>query len=764
MAYEHLRVMRDEPINLRKKRGFPGFPKPPDARQHGTQLRRSLTDVFETPRDPGFDERRLLKVNVVDGFRPEALEAIPGLTVVSQEEKSVALLFSSDAALALVDQRLTVLARDGQVTHANLLLAVNGFASWTPADRTGAALAQLGLPSDISSIVDVELWPIDRGDERARMIAAFEEFLRGAAIERLDSLNRESLVIFKVRVSAASLRLLLTYRDVRLVDLPPSFGFGLNALRLDINELPQIAAVPDNAPGICILDTGIAAGHPLLAPAMGDAANFIDRGEDAADHDGHGTRVAGLALYGRVFDLLPDQFAPQLRLFAGKVFSNDGQDQTQFVEKAIEEAVQYFREQYGCKVFCLAYGDSNKVYDGRHVRGLAYTLDRLSRELDVLFVVPTGNLAQDDIPADALRSYPGYLRANEFRLLDPAPSVNALTIGGLAQFELDYQAQRFPEQIETTPIARRNQPSPFTRSGPSIAGAIKPDFVAEGGNAALHHLRRRYEFQRLGVVSTSRDFLDGRLFDDAPGTSFAAPQVAHLAASLLRYEPAASSNTLRALLGAHARIPGETDALLTDDDLKHALTGYGRVESRYLFESADEAVTLVGSDAIASDHHHFYELALPDDFWVGQRRPREISVALAYSPMVKTTRIGYRAVQLRFNVVEAESLEQVTGWFNTNRVAAARKLAESGFANINATSRSKGTLQCATWTYKQSGARRLFIVVTRKDEPWNPRPDLAEEYSLAVTFRDLMNPEANIYMQVRQRLRQREQVRVRSTR
>ncbi|SMG61291.1 S8 family peptidase [Paraburkholderia susongensis] len=763
MAYKHLRVVRDEPINLRKKRRFPGFPKPPDARQHGTQLRRSLTELVETPRDPGFDERRLLRANVVDGFRPEALEAIPGLTVVSQEEKSVALLFSSDAALALVDQRLTVLARDGQVTHANLLLAVNGFDSWTSADRTGAALTQLGLPSEISSIVDVELWPIDRGDERSRMIAAFEDMLRREAIEQLDSLNRESLVMFKVRVSAANLHVLLSYRDVRLVDLPPSFGFDLNALRLDINELPRIAAIPDDAPGICVLDTGIAAGHPLLAPAVGDTENFVDRGQDTTDHDGHGTRVAGLALYGRIFDLLPDQFTPHLRLFAGKVFSNSGQDQTQFVEKAVEEAVGYFREQYGCKVFCLAYGDANKVYDGRHVRGLAYTLDRLSREFDVLFVVPTGNLAQGDLPADALQSYPGYLRADEFRLLDPAPSINSVTVGGLAQFELDHQAQRFPEQIETTPVARRNQPSPFTRSGPSIAGAIKPDFVAEGGNAALHHLRRRFEFQRLGVVSTSRDFVDGRLFDDAPGTSFAAPQVAHLAATILRYAPAASSNTLRALLGAHARIPGETDTLLSDEGLKHALTGYGRVESKYLFESADEAVTLVGEDAIASDHHHFYELALPDDFWGGRKRPREISVALAYSPIVKTTRIGYRAVQLSFNVVEAESLEQVTGWFNTNRVAVARKLAESGFANINATSRSKGTLQCATWTYKQSGARRLFIVVTRKDERWNPRPDFAEQYSLAVTFRDLTNPEANIYIQVRQRLRQRDQIRVRST-
>ena len=34
------------------------------------------------------------------------------------------------------------------------------------------------------------------------------------------------------------------------------------------------------------------------------------------------------------------QFVPQLRLFSGKVFEDDGQDQTEFVEKAVEEAVR----------------------------------------------------------------------------------------------------------------------------------------------------------------------------------------------------------------------------------------------------------------------------------------------------------------------------------------------------------------------------------------------------------------------------------------
>jgi hypothetical protein len=759
MAYEHLRVVRDEPINPRKRRPFPGFPRPADARLHGFQLKGSLSATVQLPVSEGFDNRRLLRINVVEGFRPEGLEVIPGLSVVSQEAKSVALLFSSAQALADVDRRLTLLARDGNVTYANLLLAINGFDAWTALDRTGAALAQLGLPDAASSIVDVELWPLERADERRAMLLAFDRLLEDSHIERLDMLDRDSLIMYKLRVSERTVLRLLNYRDVRLVDLPPSFGFTIDAIRPDVNALGVVAPLAEDAPGVCILDTGIAAGHPLLAPAIGETVNFVAAGELAADADGHGTRVAGLALYGGGFDPLPNRFEPKLRIFAGKVFANDGNDETKFVEKSVEEAVQYFVEEYDCKVFCLAYGDRNKVYDGRHIRGLAYTLDRLTRELGVLFVVPTGNLSQNEIPEDALEAYPHYLSRDEFRLLDPATALNAITVGGIAEFEADANAQRHPGTIESMPVARRHQPSPFTRRGLSIGGALKPDFVSYGGNVALQRGRGNFGDRRLGVISTSNRFAEGVLFDDACGTSFAAPQVAHLAGNILRFLPTATANTLRAVLGAHARIPGEAELLLSGDQrAKLALCGFGKVDSRHLFESADQAVTLLSEDAIIAEHHHFYELPTPDDFWAGPKRTREISVALAYSPAVKTTRIGYRAVKLSFNVVRAESLEQVSGWFNSGRVADARKMAEATPDTVNATDRSKGTLQCATWTYKKPARQRVFVVVTRQDQPWGD-PGMPEPYSLVVTFRDLANAEANLYIQVRQQLRQREQVR-----
>jgi hypothetical protein len=45
--------------------------------------------------EPGFDPRRLLKLEV-DGVEPNDLEAIGGLQIVSQEGKTLVVLFASE--------------------------------------------------------------------------------------------------------------------------------------------------------------------------------------------------------------------------------------------------------------------------------------------------------------------------------------------------------------------------------------------------------------------------------------------------------------------------------------------------------------------------------------------------------------------------------------------------------------------------------------------------------------------------------------------
>ena len=155
--------------------------------------------------------------------------------------------------------------------------------------------------------------------------------------------------------------------------------------------------------------------------------------------------------------------------------------------------------------------------------GLAVTLDALSRELDVLFVVPTGNYEGDDTgPGDWGAEYPGYLTADASTLLDPAPALSALTVGSLARNERN---SRWPNDPGYRPVARSDQPSPFTRHGPSVNDAIKPDIVDYGGNMMLDARagsRPMNGAHGAGELSTSHRFAAGQPFAEDSGTSFAA--------------------------------------------------------------------------------------------------------------------------------------------------------------------------------------------------------------------------------------------------
>lgn len=773
MPHQHIRIAREEPTNERKPRKPPRKHVPTDPRGFGAHLKQSLEAAFASDTSShGYDDRRLIKLRVEVGFRPDDLAAIPGVDVVSQEDKSVVLAFADARGRDVFEQRLTQLARNGITTRKEIFFALQAFENWTSDDRKGAALAKFGVGSGATFVVDVELWPLAKPAERTALCNAFDAFLQDNAMERLDRLDRPSLLVYRVRATQQGLDALLAHRDVRLVDLPPSYGLETELLTFDINELPPIGQPANGATTVAVLDSGVTTGHPVLAPAVGEAAGFVPPSKRAGDDSGHGTRVAGLALYGDVEACVRSKrFVPELRLLSGRVFDDDGTDSTRFVEKNVEEAVRYFHDQYDCRVFCLSYGDANKVYDGRHVRGLAYTLDNLSRELGILFVVPTGNLRSDKLPPDSHAAYPAYLLEDAARLLDPATALNALTVGGLSRFEASVLAQRYPNDVGNTPIAHTGQPAPFTRSGPSVGNAIKPDLVAHAGNYATRRTDGGFEHRRLGVLSSSKDFSTGRPFNEDAGTSYAAPQLAHAAAKLLNHLRTAGPNLLRAMLAVHASWPDAAIDLFRDGNGKSdtatltRLVGYGHIRPDALFESLDNAATVYAEDTLPNDHHHFYELPMPEDFWAPGKRARVIGVAMAYSPDVRTTRIDYRATQMQFRLVRGKSLADISAWYRKVRADDTEEVNEYGNGrNVSSRLRDRGTLQCSTWTLPtaRGASSKWFVVVTRHDANWSEVKEVAEPYALAITIQDRENASARLYGQIQQQIQQRVQVRLRA--
>ena len=775
MPYDHLRLGREEPLTARHRvqRNVPRF-TPEDSRAFGTILRTKFEESNARNAQAdlgGFDNRRLLKITLRAGGKmlPQ-FDAIPGVEVVSQEAETIVLAFASEEGLQNFEARLATLSQSGDVTRKDILYAIEDFDRWTAADRKGAALREQGIPQRPEFMLDVELWPLDGAEQRRRLLDSFRQWAEQQGMERLDTLNQPSLIMLRLRCNQQQAGVLLEHRDVRTVDLPPRLGVAVEILATDISRFPDIPAPAADAPAVVVLDSGLATGHPLLGAAVGDAQGYVAPLLNAGDNvpNGHGSFVAGLALYGDVETCIRSgAFVPLLRLFSGKVFNDDGADQTEFVEKAVEQAVRYFHDEYQCRVFNLSYGDLNKVYEGRHLRGLAYTLDRLTRELDVLFVVPTGNFNEN---LHVLRNdYPNYLLDNSrARLLDPASALNALTVGGLAVKIASRDAQNHGTTIEDLPIAQTLQPAPFTRAGPSIGGAIKPDVVEEAGNLAVMRTGARTRHSGLGLVSMNSGFAAGSLFAEDIGTSYASPVVAHKVAMLSGRLPDASANLLRAVIGAHARWPQSSVQLLNPDDDTAGrkkllrLLGYGRIDDQALYQSLDSTVTLLAEDAVGNDQHHFYELPIPDEFWSAGRRTREVTVALAYSPEVRTTRLDYRRSKLWFTLVVSTSLDEVVRAFTRGRADGMPERINNRL--IPNADRKPGTLHMSRWTFRQplGNGNRLFVVITRQDANWPIDQEAREPYALAVTVDDRENANINLYERIRMLLEARAQLRARA--
>lgn len=772
-GHPHLEMTREEPTTKPRPRRFTlRRDAPEDPSAHGKRLGENLARVRRAKMNyvAGYDERCLIKLSLNEFVPPEDLaKASADVEVVSQEGKNIVLAFATEGQLDAFEAKLAQLVEGNHVTYRTMIYALEGIDHWTERDRTGWALGRDGFPEAPRFSLDVELWPLSREEDAKRERDAFEEWVTAEGGKILDRVARPYLTLYRIRCDRDVADRCLRHRDVRTVDLPPSAGLSLSLITTPMQSLRPIPPPPEGAPGVAVLDTGIVAGHPVLAPAIGDTQDFVSGGAEA-EQRGHGTFVAGIALYDDIGACLDrGTFAPQLRLFSGRIFEAGNRNDPKLMENRVEEAVRYFLENYGCRIFNLSYGDPGRPYRGGRVSGLAVTLDALSRELGVLFVVPTGNFDIDrhDVSDGRWMNYARYLTGRPANLIDPAPALNALTVGSVARHERHEGPQG---DFGFRAMARHGEPSPFTRSGPSVRGAIKPDLVDYGGNHSvevgsdLHMVRGR---AGVGEVSTSHDFAVGDPFAEDSGTSFAAPRVAHVAARLLAAVPTASTNLCRALLVAHGRTPAASRALFEGDSTAlRNLTGYGQVDQSALFRSMDNCVTLWSDGHIENLRNHFYEIPIPNEFWEGRGRRRTVTVALAYSPPPRTTRIDYCGVSISFKLVVDGSLDAVARAFSAevDREDAPGVPERAAGRDLSAMVRSKGTAQVSTWTFTRPSVNlrksRVFVVVTRKDPTWGARvARVREEYSLAVKMDDREMLLSSLYQRVRALLRGRARAR-----
>ena len=471
-------------------------------------------------------------------------------------------------------------------------------------------------------------------------------------------------------------------RRIAWFDARPEFETFHSILKnFAMADLQACQEPAETAPVVCIVDSGVTAGNPFLEPVTQQELlrSFLRKAPDnPSDEHGHGSGVASLAAY----------YALNLQAGAsndGKVWvasarvldaDNAGEEDRLF-SKVLREVVEFFVP-LGARVFNLSVNILNRNWNQEAKRTVprkswvARTIDKLSREHDIIFVISTGNISTSQV-REYLRNgqaYPNYFVDEEAKLLDPGQAALALTVGALSPGTLIVGPTG-----SATAIAARNQPAPFTRSGPGISREIKPELVDFGGNY-VHDVGGGIVRANPGtnVMMASHQLTPAIAHDS--GTSFAAPRVAHklalILADLQSLElPEISAPLLKAFIvnsAGYGSLGQEHQAFVRALEAvqpKHwpYVVGYGMPDHNRATLSDPYSALLFFSGELTPDTVAYFDIPVPAELARAGNGTKRLTVTVVHAPEVQRWGLEqYFGTTLKWRVFRGDvSREDIIG-------------------------------------------------------------------------------------------------------
>lgn len=713
--FPHIEIERqpDEPARRRRRPFFPPVSAPADRGQHAVTLATQTTGAVQETADrrasSGIDPIRLVVLefstvnydshdDFVDRFHAqvvdESVREEAGRTTVR-----TVVQFPTEAEIRAFQREIEayrgapieqpVLPPRGREKFFDSLQQVRSIA---PEDRMGKRLKAEGFPVSESFFLDVDLWrPEDDGQTR-EILTELRAFCQGNGCRVTDEVRTASLVLLKVQATRAFAEQLLGIDLVARVDLPPHVAAGYTRFFEDFPPPTEQQQPDETDPLVCVVDSGVVSGHPFLRNWVVAERDF-DTGENTeVDQNGHGTSVAGLAVYGDIANCIETGvWRPKVRICSAKVLRNEENpidlsrpravfpDQNR-IEHTIEDAIRHFYDQWGCRVFNLSVGDDLAPYEGGRQFPWAEKLDELARELDIVIVVAAGN-RYPEIPnvdgslADIQRAVRDQVLTQNHRVCNPGTAALAITVGSIARNDaMSVQlGGRTLSMADAIPGAPRGGPSPFTRAGPGCSyrrdnQSIKLELADYGGNYALQRMRtngfRWNDWHFLVGEPTIIREQDGRFIGSRTGTSFSCPHASHACALAERSLEAVfgappSANAIRALVASTAAMPCCGQEWLVDEQTALRLVGYGQPTLDRILWSSETSVQLVAETELEEDRLHFYRVPVPASF-LSEKGRRGITVALAYDPPVRSSRKEYLARTMFIEVMQGLTTDEVS--------------------------------------------------------------------------------------------------------
>lgn len=533
---------------------------------------------------------------------------------------------------------------------------------------------------------------------------------------------------------------------------------------------------PTNDVAVCLLDTGVTQAHPLLSPAL-DAVDVqkYDPTWSDGDTQGHGTNMAGTALYGDLLDLLEahDPVVLTHRLESVKVLPDKGANEPRLYGAITAESVA--RAQIvgpgRRRVVSLAVTSDIGTNRGRPSSWSA-AVDQLAfADERALVLISAGNIRDRLSRAE-------YPARNETESIEnPAQAWNAVTVGAFTAKANIID----PSFAGWQPVAPAGDLCPTSRTSLSWERQwpIKPDILMEGGNwAALGDDCDTPD--DLGLLTTYRDPTI-RHFDIFRDTSAATAMAGNLAGRIWAAMPQRWPETIRALMIHSA----EWTPLMrrqfdeTRKELRRLALlrkyGYGVANYERAVLSTSNDLTLIAEDeifpfrkegsGIKTHHMNLHELPWPRAE-LEQLGETEVELRVTLSYFVEPNpgergwlrRHRYASHALRFAVNRA--LESVNDF--RRRINAAITAKEESLQPVPAGSdewvlgrvRNVGSIHSDYWYGTAADlARRSAIGVYPvggwwKENPYQKRYERQIRYALIVSIR-AVNGDVDIYTPVR---------------
>lgn len=263
----------------------------------------------------------------------------------------------------------------------------------------------------------------------------------------------------------------------------------------------------DNAVAICILDTGVNNGHPLLQPILPD--RNLDSfnpswGNGDGERFGHGTQMAGLAGYGDLQKHLSARDRIQIfhQLESVKMLNRNNHHEKhlygQVTVECVSRAVVLGPSRN--RILCMAITAEDTRDSGRPSSWSA-SVDKIifgesgTSADKSLFFVSGGNVVHDN-PGE----YPAKNAVESIH--DPGQAFNAITVGGYTE-KSQIDQTRFPD---STPLAPRGGMAPSNSTSVTWRKwPIKPDIVFEAGNLGVQR-NTIIDPDSLLSLTTANDF------------------------------------------------------------------------------------------------------------------------------------------------------------------------------------------------------------------------------------------------------------------